>query len=47
MVDPGNILHAATATGIVVITQVQPISVIFTLPADALQAVHKAMESGR
>jgi multidrug efflux system membrane fusion protein len=46
LVDPGNILHAATATGIVVVTQVQPISVIFTLPADSLQAVRKAMASG-
>lgn len=43
LVDPGNILHAATATGIVVVTQVQPISVIFTLPADRLQGVDKAM----
>ncbi|HSY27629.1 MAG TPA: efflux RND transporter periplasmic adaptor subunit, partial [Burkholderiaceae bacterium] len=46
LVDPGNIVHAATATGIVVVTQVQPISVIFTLPADSLQAVRKAMASG-
>ena len=43
LTDPGNILRAASATGIVVITQVQPISVIFTLPAAALPAVNKAM----
>jgi multidrug efflux system membrane fusion protein len=43
LVDPGNIVHAATATGIVVVTQVRPIAVIFTLPADSLQAVLKAM----
>jgi multidrug efflux system membrane fusion protein len=43
LTDPGNIVHAATATGIVVVTQVQPISVIFTLPADGLSAVTKAM----
>ncbi len=46
MTDPGNILHAATATGIVVVTQVQPISVIFTLPGDALPALSKAMAAG-
>jgi len=46
MVDPGNILHAATASSIVVVTQVQPISLIFTLPSETLQAVHKAMEKG-
>jgi membrane fusion protein, multidrug efflux system len=43
MVDPGNNLHAAAGTGIVVVTQVQPISLIFTLPADALLAVNEAM----
>ena len=46
LTDPGNILHATPATGIVVVTQVQPIAVIFTLPADALQAVNAAMGSG-
>jgi len=46
LADPGNILRAAAATGIVVVTQVQPISVIFTLPADSLQAVRKAMAAG-
>ena len=35
-VDPGNIVHASDATGIVLITQVQPIHVIFTLPEDNL-----------
>ena len=34
LVDPGNIVHAAATTGIVVVTQVQPISVIFTLPEE-------------
>jgi multidrug efflux system membrane fusion protein len=46
LTDPGNIVRAATATGIVVLTQVQPIAVIFTLPADALAAVRKAMAAG-
>jgi multidrug efflux system membrane fusion protein len=45
LTDPGNILHAANSTAIVVVTQVQPISVIFTLPADALLPVRKAMAS--
>jgi multidrug efflux system membrane fusion protein len=46
LTDPGNIVHAATATGIVVVTQVQPISVVFTLPAEDLQPVKKAMAAG-
>jgi multidrug efflux system membrane fusion protein len=45
LTDPGNIVHAATSTGIVVVTQVQPISVIFTLPADSLSQVRLAMAS--
>jgi membrane fusion protein, multidrug efflux system len=45
LTDPGNIVHAATSTGIVVVTQVQPISVIFTLPADSLSEVRQAMAS--
>jgi multidrug efflux system membrane fusion protein len=47
MTDPGNIVHAATATGIVVVTQVQPIAVIFTLPADSLQAIRQALAAGQ
>jgi multidrug efflux system membrane fusion protein len=46
MVDPGNIVRAASSTGIVVVTQVQPISVIFTLPASSLQAVRAALAVG-
>ena len=42
-VDAGNIVHAADTTGMVVITQLQPISVVFTLPQQALDAVAKAM----
>lgn len=45
-VDPGNIVHAADATGIVVITQIQPISVMFTLPQQSLPAVLGAMGQG-
>jgi multidrug efflux system membrane fusion protein len=35
-VDPGNIVHAADTTGLLLVTQLQPISVIFTLPEDQL-----------
>lgn len=45
-VDAGNIVRAGDATGIVVITQIQPISVLFTLPQQALPAVAKAMAEG-
>ena len=38
-VDPGNIVHAADANGVVLITEVQPITVIFTLPQDNLPAI--------
>ncbi|MGZ9117172.1 MAG: efflux RND transporter periplasmic adaptor subunit, partial [Methylocystis sp.] len=42
LVDVGNILHASDQTGIVVITQLKPIYVVFTLPQQALPAVQKA-----
>ena len=45
-VDPGNIVHAVDATGIVVITQLEPISVLFTLPQQTLPAVAGAMAAG-
>ena len=45
-VDPGNIVHASDATGLVMITQLQPISVVFTLPQQALPDVARAMEAG-
>ena len=37
MVDAGNVVHAADTSGIVVITQLKPISVVFTLPEQDLQ----------
>jgi multidrug efflux system membrane fusion protein len=46
LIDPGNIVRAASTTGIVVVTQVQPISVIFTLPEEDLSAVGAAMAAG-
>jgi multidrug efflux system membrane fusion protein len=46
LVDPGNIVRAADTTGIVVVTQIHPISVIFTLPEEDLGAVAAAMAQG-
>jgi membrane fusion protein, multidrug efflux system len=46
LVDPGNIVHAAATTGIVVVTQVQPIAVIFTLPEEELATVSLALSAG-
>ena len=45
-VDPGNIVHSSDTNGIVVLTQLQPISTIFTLPEDTLQSVADAMARG-
>jgi membrane fusion protein, multidrug efflux system len=45
-VDAGNTVHAADVTGIVVITQLQPISVLFALPQQTLAQVAKAMSIG-
>jgi multidrug efflux system membrane fusion protein len=47
LVDQGNIVRAGDAGGIVVITQLQPISVIFTLPQDVLDEVHEEMVKGQ
>src|SRR5271165_247507 len=46
LVDQGNIVHATDTTGLVVVTQLQPISVIFTLPEGQLAAVQAALASG-
>jgi multidrug efflux system membrane fusion protein len=46
LVDPGNIVHANDATGMVVITQLQPISVLFTIPEDSLPQVNQKLRSG-
>ena len=39
LVDQGNMVHASDSNGLAVITQLQPISVIFTLPEDQVPAV--------
>jgi len=46
-VDVGNIVHASDTNGIVVITQLQPITVIFTLPEDSIGAVMQKLHGGQ
>jgi membrane fusion protein, multidrug efflux system len=46
LVDPGNIVHSTDTTGIVVLTQLQPITAIFTLPESTFEAVAGAMAKG-
>jgi len=46
-VDTGNIVHASDATGIVVITQMQPITALFTIPQDNLPVVLKLLKAGQ
>jgi len=41
-VDPGNMVHSSDANGLLVITQLRPITTIFTIPEDSLPAVMKA-----
>ncbi len=43
LVDAGNIVHAADATGLVVINQIDPIAVIFTLPEDDFPKINQAI----
>ena len=45
-VDPGNIVHASDSTGLILVTQLQPIAVIFTLPEDQVPQVLKLMRAG-
>ncbi len=46
LVDPGNIVHASDTTGLVIITQLQPIAVLFTIPEDNLPQVLKKLRAG-
>jgi len=46
LVDPGNIVHASDTNGILVITQLQPIAVIFTLAEDNLPTVYPKLRAG-
>ncbi|HEX4154312.1 MAG TPA: efflux RND transporter periplasmic adaptor subunit [Acidobacteriaceae bacterium] len=47
LVDPGNIVNTTSTSGLVVITQIHPIAVIFTLPEDQLPQVQQAMKGGK
>jgi len=46
LVDPGNIVQASATTALVVITQIQPITVVFTVPEDNLGQVQSGMRNG-
>ncbi|HEY3817768.1 MAG TPA: efflux RND transporter periplasmic adaptor subunit [Polyangiaceae bacterium] len=46
LVDPGNVVHATDTNGLVVVTQLDPIAVYFTLPEDDLTPINEAMASG-
>jgi len=46
LVDPGNIVHATDANGLLIITQIQPIAVVFTLPQDQLPQVFDKLHKG-
>src|SRR5229473_2294986 len=46
LVDPGNIVHAADTGGLRVVTQLQPITVIFTIPEDSIPTVLEQLRQG-
>ena len=46
LVDAGNVVSASASTGLVVITQVEPIAVVFSLPEDALRTVLPRIRAG-
>ncbi len=46
-VDIGNIVHSSDTNGIVIITQVQPITVVFSIPEDNIPAVMKQLQAGK
>ena len=47
LVDEGNIVHASDTAGLVVITQIKPIAVLFNLPQQQLPALNKGMAAGQ
>jgi len=47
LVDLGNLVHATDTTGLVVITQLQPITVVFAIPEDDIPKVVERMQSGQ
>jgi multidrug efflux system membrane fusion protein len=46
LMDPGNIVHTSDATGLVVINEITPITVVFTLPEDHLPMVLRRTNTG-
>ena len=46
LIDPGNVVRSGDATGLVVITQLQPIGAVFTVPEDNLPVVMKKVRAG-
>jgi multidrug efflux system membrane fusion protein len=46
LVDPGNMVHGSDSNGLVVITQLDPISVLFTIPQDTLPRIIVRLKSG-
>jgi len=46
LVDQGNIVRAGDANGLIVITQLQPVAVLFTVPQDSVPVVMRRMQSG-
>ena len=46
LIDAGNFVTASTGSGLVVITQVEPIAVLFTLPEDALRTILPRIRAG-
>jgi membrane fusion protein, multidrug efflux system len=47
LVDPGNLVHANDTAGIITLTQVRPISLVFTLPQQYLPAIVESMTQGK
>jgi multidrug efflux system membrane fusion protein len=47
LVDPGNLIQAGSGQGIVTITQIQPISVVFTLPQEDMARIQAAQAAGK
>jgi multidrug efflux system membrane fusion protein len=47
LVDPGNMVHASDVNPLLVIAQIQPISVIFTIPEDHVPIVRQKMHAGQ
>jgi membrane fusion protein, multidrug efflux system len=46
LIDPGNIVHATDQNGVLTITQLQPISVVFTAPEQDLPAINDGLKAG-